>query len=426
MQTIPVQYTDRIHGFQGRFLKVVSKAELKMALGRNSGIDEADWKLRCAIVRLTRRHHECTCGSRNVSAYFRRTRHIQGEPWGEMQTFYEVDMHMLTCNDCGNSFYESLPFLSHPMSRITKSFAKLMIRFRESMSISDVARNFDVDWRCVKDAEKECLSQKYRNNSLKGVTAITIDEMYLFPHERPGRKYVTVVRDALTGRVLSVTRGKGTEALRQFAWRLGKYKGKIRHVCIDMSQAYAKWVADTLPKARIVFDHFHLVKAMIEKMDHVRRREMAKLDYEAKRTIKGHRSVFMRNEENLDAKGKRILGEMRASNLQLADAHALKEQLRRVYSFCETRYEAKSALEDWCLTARESKISEMIQMACTVERHLEGILGYWDFDHANSGSAEGFNTKIRLLMKQSYGLRDFKYLKLKIMDLPSRKIKVSI
>ena len=28
--------------------------------------------------------------------------------------------------------------------------------------------------------------------------------------------------------------------------------------------------------------------------------------------------------------------------------------------------------------------------------------------------------------KQSYGLRDFKYLKLKIMDLPSRKIRVSI
>jgi len=165
---------------------------------------------------------------------------------------------------------------------------------------------------------------------------------------------------------------------------------------------------------------------MIEKMDHVRRREMAKLDYEAKRTIKGHRFVFMRNEENLDAKGKRILDEMRASNLQLADAHALKEQLRRVYSFCETRYEAKTALEDWCLAARESKIHEMIQMANMVEKHLEGILGYWDFGHANSGSAEGFNTKVRLLMKQSYGLRDFKYLKLKIMDLPSRKIKVSI
>ena len=162
-----------------------------------------------------------------------------------------------------------------------------------------------------------------------------------------------------TGRVLSVTRGKGANALRQFAWRLRRYKGKIRYVCIDMSQAYSAWVAENLPKAKVVFDHFRLIKAMVEKMDHVRRREMAKLDCEAKRTIKGHRLVFMRNEENLDAKGQRILG-------------------------------------------------------------------YWDFGHANSGSAEGFNTKVRLLMKQSYGLRDFKYLKLKIMDLPSRKIRVSI
>ena len=100
----------------------------------------------------------------------------------------------------------------------------------------------------------------------------------------------------------------------------------------------------TKAQLKVVFGHFHLIKAMIEKMDHVRRREMAKLDCEAKRTIKGHRFVFMRNEENLDAKGRRILGELRASNLQLADAHMLKEQLRRAYTFCETRHDAKSAL----------------------------------------------------------------------------------
>ena len=153
---------------------------------------------------------------------------------------------------------------------------------------------------------------------------------------------------------------------------------------------------------------------------------MAKLDCEAKGTIRGHRFAFMRNEENLDAKGRRILGELRASNLQLADAHMLKEQLRGVYTFCETRSDAESALEDWCQAARASGIFETCQMANMVEKHLEGILGYWDFGHANSGSAEGFSTKVRLLMKQSYGLRDFKYLKLKIMDLPSRKIRVSI
>ena len=83
-------------------------------------------------------------------------------------------------------------------------------------------------------------------------------------------------------------------------------------------------------------------------------------------------------------------------------------------------------LLEWCSSARASEIPEMIQMAKTVERHLSGILGYWDFDHASSGSAEGFNTKIRLLIKQSYGIRDFKYLRLKIHDLPSRRIKTHI
>ena len=94
--------------------------------------------------------------------------------------------------------------------------------------------------------------------------------------------------------------------------------------------------------------------------------------------------------------------------------------------FRETRYDAKSALKDWCQAARASGMFEMCQMTNMVEKHLEGILGCWDFGHANSGSAAGFNTKVRLLMKQSYGLRDFKYLKLKIMDLPSRKTRVSI
>jgi len=92
VQTIPVKYTDRIHGFQGRFVKIISKAELKVQLGRNTRIEDGDWHLRCAIVQLTRRHHECKCGSRDVTAHFRRTWYIQGEPWDEMQTFYEVDI----------------------------------------------------------------------------------------------------------------------------------------------------------------------------------------------------------------------------------------------------------------------------------------------------------------------------------------------
>lgn len=59
----------------------------------------------------------------------------------------------------------------------------------------------------------------------------------------------------------------------------------VKYVCIDMSNAYSSWVEAVLPKAQIVYDHFHVIKAMIEKMDHVRRREMAESKRDCPRPV---------------------------------------------------------------------------------------------------------------------------------------------
>ena len=49
MQTLDVKYTDRIHGFQGRLLKVVTKAELKIELGRSAAVRDADCEAKRTI-----------------------------------------------------------------------------------------------------------------------------------------------------------------------------------------------------------------------------------------------------------------------------------------------------------------------------------------------------------------------------------------
>ena len=82
-----------------------------------------------------------------------------------------------------------------------------------------------------------------------------------------------------------------------------------------------------------------------------------------------------------DAVTGRVLGVTRGKG---ANAHMLKERLRGVYTFCETRYDAKSALEDWCQAAGASGMFEMCQMANMAEKHLESILGYWDFGHGTA------------------------------------------
>ena len=73
-------------------------------------------------------------------------------------------------------------------------------------------------------------------------------------------------------------------------------------------------------------------------------------------------------------------------------------------------------------TARATEVPELMSMADTVERHLDGILGYWKYGRASNAKTEGFNNKIRWLIRQAYGFRDREYFKLKIYAFPDAEI----
>ena len=67
--------------------------------------------------------------------------------------------------------------------------------------------------------------------------------------------------------------------------------------------------------------------------------------------------------------------------------------------------------------AEKTGIQELKTMARTIRDKLEGIVTYWTFRHISNAKMEGFNNKIRWLIKQAYGFRDREYFKLKIYQL---------
>jgi len=67
------------------------------------------------------------------------------------------------------------------------------------------------------------------------------------------------------------------------------------------------------------------------------------------------------------------------------------------------------------------KIKELIDMAKTIERNIKGITAFWRNSYLTNASMEGFNNKIRWLIRQAYGYRDEEYFHLKIFDLPHIK-----
>ena len=381
-------------------------------------------------------------------------RRFRSLDFGRVKVYVEVEIRRVYCRSCGKTHYEKLPFITSDKSRITRALEWQIFELRANMSLSAVADWLDLDWSCVKRAEKRILAAKYKTIDLKHSRIIGIDELYVFSHEKSDRKYITIVRDMESGAVLNVSRGKGSDALRGFAARLKRQKAKIECVCMDMSNAYGKWVRENLPDALVVYDHFHVIKAMNDRLNQIRRRAMARIFSDVRRciheldvanlakeeflraikaqeerkehareTLKGNKNLLLMNGEKLedDSRAKKRLDRLLEENTDLGKAYMLKEKLRGIYSECKTEGVAREMFTQWIDEAKASEVTEMRSMAAMIENHLDGILGFWRYPGANNAKTEGFNNKIRWLIKQAYGYRDYKYFRLKILDLPNLK-----
>jgi transposase len=396
MRTSDIYHTQGIHGFQA------------VKTSYAGGV------VRVKLVADPARRPMCPiCDSFDVAPREIGFRDIIGLKAGTKQVVFEVPVFRLDCLDCPANQREELPFVEK-WARHTRAVSRSIVELRRMMSISDVAKWLGLDWRTVKEVERRHLATKFKRIRLRDVRIIGIDEIHV-----GDKLYKTIVRDLESGAVLFVGDGKGGDALAPFERRLRKVKRRIKAIAMDMSTGYSAWARRFLPESEIVFDHFHLVKLMNEKLDIIRRRTVGSLDEETRKQLKQKRRLFLRNEEDLKFDERVELEKLKETFGDLGAAHALKEKLRSVYRHADNERDARPLLVDWAKLAEASGIGPIQSMAKTVITHLGGILGYWKFDALTSAGMEGFNNKIRWLIHQAYGFHDQEYFDLKIYDLPN-------
>jgi len=359
------------------------------------------------------------CRSFNVTPTPVSERAIKALSIGSKQTIFNIKMHRLRCHDCCAYRMEGIHFTSSSSSRISKRLERTVLDLRKHMSIKAVADYLDLNWDTVKNIEKKYLGKKYKHISLKKVHSIGIDEIYM--GKKLGEKgYFTIVKDLNSGAVLHVGKGKKGACLDEFAARIKSSRAKIKYVAVDLAPSFTSWIKLNFPDATIVYDHFHVIKLMNDKVNNIRRRLMRDLEDEDKSDLKGQRWNFNINNENLGDAARDQLDKCCFLYEELGKAYALKEGLRRIYRIKDIDL-AQNALVYWCELAEASKIREMITMAKTIRKHGAGIIAYWETG-ITSAAMEGFNNKIGWLTRQAYGYRDEQYLILKIFDLPNLKV----
>jgi transposase len=352
------------------------------------------------------------CGSKDVMRRGSKQRWFRALPVGMRLTWIVATIPRVECVRCG-VVRQINHGLAAPRRTFTHAFARYALELSRRMTLKDVARHLAISWDVIKEIQKEYLQRRYARPKLKRVRRIAIDEICI----GRGHRYVTIVLDLDRGAILFVGQGKKAAALRPFWRRLRRSKAKIKAVAIDMSTAYISAVTENLPDAAIVFDRFHVVKLMNEKLTALRRQLYHEATAQQKKVLKGVRWLLLKRPDNLNESRDEV-GRLYAAlrlNESLATAYYLKEELRQIWEQPDKRH-ARQALRSWYHQAKASGICVLIEMANTLAAHEYGILAWYDYP-ISTGPLEGTNNKTKTMQRQHYGLRDQEFFTLKLYAL---------
>ena len=165
-----------------------------------------------------------------------------------------------------------------------------------------------------------------RVDLLDGLTSVAVDEVAY----RKGQRYLTVIVDNDTGRLVWAAKGHGKAVLGAFFDALGPHRAaQLQLVSADGAGTADGWIA-TVVKQRAAqavrcMDPFHTVAWATEALDEVRRATVRQLstagDKAGLQLVKGSRWALLKNPVNLTAAQASTLAGVKEANTDLFTAH---------------------------------------------------------------------------------------------------------
>ena len=249
--------------------------------------------------------------------------------------------------------------------------------------------------------ERVCVEAEREIDLLAGLKRIGIDEI----SHRKGQRYLTVVVDHDSGRLVWAAAGRDRQTVEAFLDALGDQRcAQITLVSADMATWVAGPIAERCPQAELCLDPFHVVMLATDALDDIRREVWNEArragDIALARDLKGARFALWKNPENLTDRQQTKLASVQKINQRLYRAYLLKEQLRQIYRLPAA--EAIRMLDDWIAWARRCRLTPFVKLAKTITDKRAGIVAAINHGLSNA-RVEAINTQIRLITRRAFG-----------------------
>jgi transposase len=365
-------------------------------------VEEPDGSLVAHVRPKRRQLQRCGLCGRRGAVYDQGDgrRRWRGLDVGYTRLFVEAAAPRVTCPEHG-VVVAQVPWARH-RSRYLRAFEDQVAWLATQCSQKACSQLMRLDWQTVGRIITRVVEEASRGRDrLDGLERIGIDEISW----RTGQRYLTLVIDHATGRLVWATEGRSKKVVDSFFEQLGPERcAQISHVSSDGAEWILGPIEQHCPNAAICLDPFHVVQWATNALDRVRRQLWNEVRRSSQQAVaaelKGSRWALLRNPEHLTQTQAATLAVIAKLNAPLYRAYLLKEQLRMVFHVGYDQ--AVSLLERWLRWARRCRIGPFVALARTVTYYRTDIEATL-FHGVNNGRVESLNTKVRLIARRAFG-----------------------
>ena len=358
-------------------------------------------------LKLEQKEHICTkCNNKvnRVQDYYSqklRDLDILGK-----RTYIILKKRRYKCK-CGKAFQEDNPFLNKRQRMTKRLLFTILEKLKTTHSFTSVARELNISVNTVIRAFDKL---EYPKVDLEKVEVLSIDE---FKGNTGGEKYNCIIADPKTKQVLDILHNRKYSALSEYF--KNKKRKKVKYFVSDMWRPYKDIAKTFFKQATFVVDKYHWIRQVIWAFENVRKQEQKKFYKEHRRYFKKSKSLLTKRFDFLKDEEKSQVNFMLYKSENIRIAHSLKEDFLNLLDL-ENRKEARKLLSEWVLYAQESGLKPFINCSNTMIRWSDGILNSFNTPYTN-GFIEGCNNKIKVLKRNTYGYKNFRRFRNRILHI---------
>jgi len=319
---------------------------------------------------------------------------------GTTFAYVEADAPRISCREHG-VVVAAVPWARHDSS-FTRSFEDQTAWLAVQASKTAVAQLMRIAWRTVGwICQRVMAEQAATRDPFAGLRRIGVDEISI----RKGQRYLTVVVDHDSGRLVWAAPGRDRATVEKFLDLLGKQRcQQIKLVSCDMASWITGPIGERCPNASVCYDPFHLVALATDALDEIRREVWNEARRQGQRQLarelKGARFALWKNPENLTERQQLKLARVQQLNQRLYRAYLLAQQLRQIYRVPFD--DAILLLDAWLTWARRSRLEPFAKLARTITEQRAGIEAAIHHGLSNA-RIEQINTQLRLITRRAFG-----------------------